>query len=569
MLNRYRSLSLRRQICCALGILSLLSLSATAEAALPPPPGQVLQPLRPAPSLPTAPGAVLALPSPAQQSSHSQETLRVTRIAVVGNTVLTPAQIQTATAGLAGHTVTLGQLDAAATALTQALHTQGYPLAYAFLPAQKISDGIVQIQVVEPRYDQVTIHPSRLSENEAAYTLGVHPGEPITSTTLNRGLLLLDQTPGIRVAGTLIPGTRPATSSLAVTPENRALLSGSAGVNDYGGNYTGRVQWQGQVDLRNPFGYGSQISATGLTTSGGLLHSAGLSLLSPNLWSGLRGSLFASWTHYRLGQQFAPLDVTGRAIQWGAGFSYPVILQPGTVLGAQLNFVQDRFRQQSAANPIPNDTELNLVSLGVNGALAGGQGVTSFAVTVTGGNKVIFGAAQQALDAQGPQTAGGFWIGQFQGARQQDLPAGFRLTGRFQAQVASRNLDASQQLYLGGPYGVMSYSVGSGGGDQGILGRLSLSHRLPLPVPGHLRLAALLQGGEVWQYHNLYPGALAPGYDNRFGMAGAGLGLRYQSRWAEARFDWVHRLGNTANSQGANQHNQFWATLTVYPGAFF
>lgn len=562
----FRPHGLRLSLWCA-GLLTALPALATASPA--PAPGQILQQVRPAPVLPEAPGAVLALPAPAEQTSRSQTPVAVRQITVIGNTLLPMTFVQATIRPLEGHTVTLGQLQQAADTLTQALHHQGYPLAYAYLPAQEIRAGQIHIQVVEPRYDQIQITPgSRLRAGTAQYTLGVTPGALITGSALNRGLLLLNQTPGIRVAGTLIPGTRPQTSSLQVAVHNRPLVSGSVGVNNYGGNYTGRVQWQGDVNLRNPFGYGSEISANGLTTSGGLLHAAGLSFLSPNLWNGLRANLFASWTHYRLGENFTALDETGRAIQWGAGFSYPILLRPGALLNSSLNFIQDRFTQHSGI--VPNsatDTQLNLVQWSLSGALAGGDGVSSGSISVTGGNKVIFGTTAQAVDAAGPRSAGLFWIGQLQLNRLQALPAGLRLDAHLLAQVASKNLDASQQMYLGGPQGIMSAAVGSGAGDQGILARLALSHGLPIPARyGHLRIAALLQGGEVWQYHDFYPGAPQ---SNRLGMAAAGLGLQYHIRGVQCRFDWVHRIGNAANTAGANQHSELWATLVVTPGAFW
>lgn len=556
---------LRLSVLCA-GLLAALPALATVPAGLPTP-GQVLQQVRPAAPLPGVPGAALTIPSVPQQAARSQVPMAVRQITVLGNTLLPADFVQATLAPLEGRTVTLGQLQQAANTLTQALHQRGYPLAYAYLPAQEIRAGLIHIQVVEPRYDQIRMAPhSRLADSEARYTLGIAPGALIAQRALNRGLLLLNQTPGIRVAGTLVPGIQPQTSTLEVAVHNRPMVSGSVGVNNYGGNYTGRVQWQGDVNLRNPFGYGGEISANGLTTSGGLLHAAGLSFLSPNLWNGLRANLFASWTHYRLGANFTALDETGRAIQWGGGFSYPILLRPGAQLNSSLNFIQDRFTQQSGVSSDATATELNLVQWGLTGAMAGGDGISSASISVTGGNKVIFGAAAQAADAAGPRTAGLFWVGQLQLNRLQQLPVGLRLNARLLAQVASKNLDPSQQMYLGGPQGIMSAAVGSGAGDQGVLARLSLSHGLPLPARyGRLRIAALLQGGEVWQYHDFYPGVPQP---NRTGMAATGLGLRYHIRGIQCRFDWVHRIGNAANTAGANQHSELWATLTVTPGAF-
>jgi hemolysin activation/secretion protein len=56
------------------------------------------------------------------------------------------------------------------------------------------------------------------------------------------------------------------------------------------------------------------------------------------------------------------------------------------------------------------------------------------------------------------------------------LPGGFTLYASFSGQRASKNLDSSEEFFLGGPNGVRAYPQGEGAGDEGWLSRLELRH---------------------------------------------------------------------------------------------
>jgi hemolysin activation/secretion protein len=49
--------------------------------------------------------------------------------------------------------------------------------------------------------------------------------------------------------------------------------------------------------------------------------------------------------------------------------------------------------------------------------------------------------------------------------------------------LASKNLDSSQQFYLGGPTGVRAYPVGQGAGSQGAIMQLELHQQVVSESP--------------------------------------------------------------------------------------
>ena len=530
-----------------------VALAATAPSA-----GTVLQQSLPQPAPLQAPGSVLELPTPKLQKSQSSLRIPVRSISIRGNHLMSDSALQPLVDGAVGKTVTLGQLQAAVHRITEAYHRHGYPLSYAYLPAQSVRHGHIDVRVIEARYDRVTIHnTSRLSDGEARRTLGIAAGEAVASGPLNRGLLLLNRTPGVRVGATFVPGAQPATSTLKLALHRGRLFDASVGEDNYGSASTGRYRTLANLSLNNPLGYGSQLAVNGLTTSGGLLHSGGFALTSPGIWQGLRAGVYGSRTIYRLGGAFASLGERGYANQIGVDLSYPLILEPGRLLSARLDLLRNGLG--TSASGYDRRSHLYLQRLTVSGVYANGLGgISSASVQVTHGHLTGDSADARSAHTQ-IGSGGGFWMGQLTLSQSQPLVAG--LVGRLSltGQAASRNLDSSQKLYLGGPYGVMSYAVGEAGGDEGVLARARLSHRVPLPrVAGRLSAALLLQGGTVWVNHSIYTGYNA---SNRINVGGAGIGLRYQwRRHVSARFAYVRTLGSgLSNPQGG----ELWASLKL------
>ncbi|APZ42465.1 ShlB/FhaC/HecB family hemolysin secretion/activation protein [Acidihalobacter ferrooxydans] len=540
-------------------LLSALPLAAQAAA---PTTGSVLKQTAPPPALPQPPGAVIAIPAPHSPALNSSVRLTVRTLRITGNTLLPAATLEHLAARVQGKTVTLKQLQQLAEQITALYHAHGHPLAYAYLPAQTVRHGVIEIAVIEPRYDRIDIqNHSHLKTEVARDTLGVHAGQYIAQRPLSRGLLLLSRTPGVRVAGTLVPGARPATSTLDVHLADEPRVRASLGADNYGNTYTGRGRATANIAVSDPFGYGSQFAVNGLTTESGLLHAGGFALLSPNLWNGLRLNLYGSRTVYRLGGPFADLGQSGQANQFGLSARYPLILQPGRLL--QLNFDVQRTNttQNTASTGQQRRSHIDRGSFGFSGALADQWGgVTYGGASVAYGQLVPGNAAAVAADTAAG-TIGHFWVGQFNLGRRQPLPAQWQLTANLSGQIASRNLDGSQQFYLGGPNGVMSYPVGEAGGADGVLLRVRLGHALPLParVPGQLRGTLLAQAGRV--IVDRFP---APGTHNRLDRAGVGVGLTYAwNTRLNARLSYVHQVGPAQATAGPDHQGEIWAGLNV------
>lgn len=544
-----------RPMTLALGLGLLLSTGAHAQSL--PSPGAVLEQTRPAQAQPTAPGAVLTLPAPTQQKSGSTLLIPVSKLVIEGNSWLASAQLHKLVAPAEGHKLTLDALNGYVARITEAYHAAGYPVAYAYLPAQQVRNGVIRIAVVEPHYDQVTVSgESRFKPDQARATVGVKPGDPVVSKPLSRGLLLLQETPGVQVQGILLPGAQPVTTTLDLKRTDLPLVSGSTGLSNDGNQYTGKLLGNFNVTANDPFGMGSSLSANGLISQSGGLKAGGFAALSPDLGNGLRAGVYGSVTSYVLGQDFAALDQHGKARQAGVNLSYPLLLQTGRRLDLRLDLLKNWMSQDTRSTATQANQQVTLARLGLSGAISDAKGnVTSGRIAFSQGRLTLGPDAARVADAAGPNAAGDFSLLRFRLTRDQHLGQGFSLRADLSGQLASKNLDSSQKFYLGGPDGVMSASAGTGGGDVGVIMRLKLSHGLDqVTLPGRLDGAVLAQFGAVKLDHTRY----AAGPEHLSGGA-IGLGLDY----TQGAFSVQAAVVAPAGGNGLATGRRIWLSSTL------
>ncbi|MBF2098739.1 MAG: ShlB/FhaC/HecB family hemolysin secretion/activation protein, partial [Gloeomargaritaceae cyanobacterium C42_A2020_066] len=175
-------------------------------------------PRRPAP----IPAPVPLTPSrPAVQPTSAPDadrTLQVSRIEVTGSTVLGPDQLDPIIQPLENQTVTLGQLLAAADAITQLYVDRGFITSRAVLAEQQVAGGVVQIQVIEGRLQEIQIEGNRRLNTEylrSRVNLGV--SVPLNPAKLEEQLRLLKTNPLLEnVEASLRPGEGPGESILVV-----------------------------------------------------------------------------------------------------------------------------------------------------------------------------------------------------------------------------------------------------------------------------------------------------------------------------------------------------------------
>jgi hemolysin activation/secretion protein len=110
------------------------------------------------------------------------------------------------------------------------------------------------------------------------------------------------------------------------------------------------------------------------------------------------------------------------------------------------------------------------------------------------------------------------------------------MTGRIAGQVSSRNLDASEQLGLGGPGAVRAYRADEGSVDEGVIVNLGLYRRVPLTTGHQLQIGGFVDVGYGRVNHSPWEDWDAsyvdiPGVKNARTLSGYGISGDWLTPW--------------------------------------
>ena len=543
------------------------SQSAFAQIQIPPGAGGQMQQIPPPPTLQkkAVPQIRIEQGGAADAGAADQVKVQVNSLHVTGQVQYSEPQLIAITGFSPGGELTLAQLRGMAAKIADYYHLHGYFVAQAYLPAQDIKDGAVTIAVIEGRYGSVTLrNQSKLSDGLANGLLtGLNSGDTIEIAPLENRLLLLSDVPGVNVKSTLTPGTEVGTSDLIVDVSPGKTVSGSVEADNGGDYYTGEYRVGATVNVSNLAGHGDVASLRVMTSGSGMNY--GRASYQMQFGKATAGVAYSA-LRYRLGEEFTPLDAHGTAEIASLYGSYPLIRSRNTNLYVLGGYDAKTYQDKVGLLSLVTDRKNNVWWVGLNGNHLdgfGGGGASSYSLTQSFGDLDIETPAALTIDAATARTNGNYQKLAFNVARLQRVTEKVSLYGSVYGQFASKNLDISEKMGMGGPYAVRAYPVGEGYGDEGYVA--TLEARLLLPkfsagMPGNMHLVGFADTSTVT--HNTNP--WAPG-ENRRTLSGAGVGLT----WADynnfvVNAYWAWKLGNEAATYAPDKNGRLWVQLVKY-----
>jgi len=496
----------------------------TANAQVIPSSGELLQqaphPVTSAPASST--GLTIAQPRAAEIDQSSPFLVR--RIVIDGNTLLSTAELHSLVESSEGKMLNFSYLEDLAALLTKRYQERGYLLSRAYLPAQTIIEGTVRIAVVEARYGAVLLtNTSKVSDVLLKrFFTPLISGEPVVEGPLERSLLLVADVPGAVVSSTLAPGETVGTSDLLVSGAPGATYSGYAALDDAGNRYTGQIRGSGAININEPFHRGDVLSVMAMTAGQDLVYGRlGYQTLLDNGQGTTVGGALSS-LYYHLGDKVADLHAHGTAQVETLSATQPLIRSTGGNLFMGVAFDSKQLRDEIDASDIHTDRDTNAATLTVAGDRRDASGISNMNFGVSVADLSFMNPAAASADAATAKTRGVYAKITMSVARLQSLTSADSLYVAANGQLASKNLDSSEQMFLGGPNSVRAYDVGTIGGAQGGLISVELRHHLSFSAGGAWQAIAFVDSGIV----QIYKDPIGPG-ENQAALDGAGIGLNW------------------------------------------
>ena len=205
-------------------------------------------------------------------------TVEVRGFHITSSTAFSEEQLLPLVQDAIGSALNIQELDSVADRITRFYRNRGYLVARAYLPAQEVKSGIVEIAVLEGYYSAINVENQSLLETKhfARYLAPLQQSRAIEQKSLERSLLLVGDAAGVgTVTPTLSPGYQVGGSDLFVNLGEAPRFSGSLDLDNYGGESNGRNRLGFVANLHSPTGRGDQFSLRGIFTPPGFQPSRG------------------------------------------------------------------------------------------------------------------------------------------------------------------------------------------------------------------------------------------------------------------------------------------------------
>lgn len=522
---------------------------------------------KPALEVPSRTAPPIKLDEPARPAiKPSAARLMLKGFRVTGMSVFAEAELLSQVREFVGKEVSFADLDQAASRISRYYRERGYMVARAYLPAQDIKDGVVEIAVIEGRFGKVNLdNKSRVRDSVAQGHLGGFPGTVVTEPGIERKMLLLSDLPGVGDArATLRPGANVGESDMSIELAAAPFASGSVEFDNFGNRFTGANRLTGKLNLLSPLGLGDMLSAQLTRGFSGLAYGR-IAYQVPVGGDGMRLGAAYSHTDYDLGKGFSSLGASGDADSYTFNVSYPFIRSRNLNLYGQAAYDRRDFQDRVASAATVGDKATRAATLTLSGdardALLGG-GITVFSAGYSSGRLNLETPAVRAVDDATARTHGHFDKWNLNVLRLQSLGERLSAYVSFSGQKAGKNLDSSEKFVLGGAHGVRAYPQGEASGDSGYVATVELRYSMNFAaLPGVWQPFVFYDAGGVTLNENPFAATA-----NSRHLSGTGAGLMWtRGGDFQVKLTLATRLGNQPSSASdTDRHTRGWIHAIKY-----
>ncbi len=462
---------------------------------------------------------------------------------------------QTKAKAFLGQPLTADTLNAITRLVVAQYVANDHPVVDATIPEQNISNGIVQVVVVEGHVHEVkTVGNQWFNGAVLAGEVGLQPGDTISQHELVQNLNTMNQNPFRDVSAEFARGSDEGTTDVLLKTEDRFPVRFYTGYDNTGNLTTGQDRWNAGFNYGNLFGLDQQFNYQ-FTMSSDLdrfkAHAA--SYIVPLPWH--HSLTFFGGFINTVGH---PQGTNLEGYSWQASARYniplPTIGQYTQTLSAGYDFKESNNDLEFGGQQVFNTTtQVSQFVTAYNSSLTDNWGTTTLGLNcylspgdMTSGNTTQdFAGARKGAHSD-------YVYGQATLNRVTRLPGDFSWVFKGAYQDASTNLLGSEQFGLGGADTVRGYQEREANGDEGWL----VSNEIRTPAYSISSWFAPKFGTNIAHDQLQFLGFvdygwtrdinLLPGEDPNIYLLGVGPGLRYTiDRYVSVKFDYGFQLTDT------------------------
>ena len=159
--------------------------------------------------------------------------------------------------------VTLGQIETVANKITQFYRERGFILAKAYIPQQKVRDGVVNLTLLLGMLGDVAVNGQQMYDADMLKSVFADMmGKPVTNQMVEEYLFIINGFPGINVDGYFEPGYQVGDTRLNINVKNEARYNANVRLDNHGTDESGLYRLYGDFQVNNLIGTADRFQAS-------------------------------------------------------------------------------------------------------------------------------------------------------------------------------------------------------------------------------------------------------------------------------------------------------------------
>ncbi|MEO8301606.1 MAG: ShlB/FhaC/HecB family hemolysin secretion/activation protein [Rhizomicrobium sp.] len=463
---------------------------------------------RPPPAIPEQPKFDFRIETPSRSSvprAIDEIRFRLSALQINGAVTLSASSFSSLYQKLIGQDVSLSDILDVATAIENEYRRAGYILVRAFVPPQRVADGVFTINVVEGFIANVAVEGGTAGTRNRirAFIEPARSSKPLQLKAIEQALLLTNDLPGVTASGVLRPSPDTAgASELVVTvPDNP--IAGRFAIDNRGSRYSGIWSATADVAVNSVFDDEDQIegSAAGALDDSPQRRAFGrLSYRRPVGEQGGLLSMIGTVTHGEPGSTLQAFNVLTDSWAVGPRFTFPLKRTRAESILLETGFTAQSARVNILGTPLSHDN-WRVVDFGISylsNDFLGGVWVAN--ANVAQGLPILGASDNGAPDLS--RIGGRVDFTKLSGGVRYTRPVAgpFEIMLAAQGQYAFNPLLIGEQFAFGGSQIGRGYDTGAITGDHGLGGTVELRYdpRLRLPAVQALQPYVFYEKAGVW-----------------------------------------------------------------------
>jgi hemolysin activation/secretion protein len=436
--------------------------------------------------------------------ASTKPMFKLTAVSIDGATTFTPDVMVDSYKGFIGQTVSQADLVTIADNITELYRAAGYSLTRAIIPPQDIKSGRIHVKVIEGYIAEIALKGDDVDRYGVRRLLERIVGErPSQLKTVERQLLLANDTPGIRIADTALEeiGRLTGKFRLIVQVETWRIFV-ALGLDNQGTAAVRPYEAVGAVGFNSYFLPGDTLNLSASSTPFQAREFAfgRLAYDTPVGTDGARLGFNVLYSDVAPGDIRKEIDTHTVTETFEAkGSIVPLQTRKSSLTLTGIVGFSDS-KEYDDFGPTYND-HLRYVSLTADYRLQDNFGGLNY-LSVTGrqGLNILGATAKDDFYESNAGASPNFSLISFSFARLQQLSNVWSVKATLNGQWAGGPLAISQQFYLGDT----AYGPGFYSGDSGLYGyaELRFDQALSSDILKGYQLYGFFDKGEVWSFNN-------------------------------------------------------------------